>query len=164
MTYSISGLRKTAAAIGFSLLAFTAANSAYAAEATVLVQMNNYEGDEAYFALYLVNPEGRYEQTLWVSGDEERWYPDLNRWFRYLSRNPQELDAITGASTGGNDRAIIHLEIDDALIDAGYALRVETSVEDRENYFEDVEVGITTDGQRARTQGTGYVRYIRYKF
>ncbi len=163
MTYSISGLRKTAAAIGFSLLAFTAANTANAATATVLVQMNEH-AEEAYFALYLVNPEGRYEKTLWVSGDIPRWYPDMNRWFRYLSRNPQELDAITGASTGASDRAIIHLEIDEALIDAGYSMRVETVVEDQENYFDDVQVDLTTDGQRARVQGSGYVRYIRYKF
>ena len=163
MTYSISGLRKTAAAVGVSLFALTAANAAYAEKATVLVQMNEH-ADEAYFALYLVNPEGRYEKTLWVSGDIPRWYPDLNRWFRYLSRNPQELDAITGASTGAGDRAIIQLDIDETLINAGYSMRVETVVEDRENYFEDVEVDLTSDGQRARTPGTGYVRYIRYKF
>lgn len=164
MTYSLTGIRTFALAIGVSTLALVSASSALAKDAVVLVQMDGYEGDEAYFSLYLVDPSGRYEKTLWVSGDEVRWYPDLNRWFRYLSRNPQELDAITGASTGGGDRAIVHLQIDEAVIDAGYSLRVETSVEDRENYFEDVQVELTTEGQRARTEGTGYVRYIRYKF
>ncbi|HBQ37132.1 MAG TPA: DUF2271 domain-containing protein [Rhodobacteraceae bacterium] len=164
MTISLSGIRNVAAAIGVSTLALFAAEPALAKKAIVLVQLNAYEGDEAYFSLYLVNPEGRYEKTLWVSGPDEEWYPDLQRWWRYLSRAPQELDAITGASTAGGDRSIIHLDLDESLIDAGYSLRVETSVEDQDNHFEDAQVELTTDGQRARTAGMGYVRYIRYKF
>lgn len=164
MTYSISKICKTATITSVSAFALLVAVPALAKDAVVLVQLNPYEGDEAYFSLYLVNPEGRYEKTLWVSGDDAEWYPDLARWWRYLSRNPQELDVITGASTAGGDRQIIHLDIDESLIDAGYSLRVETSVEDQENHFEDAQVELTTDGQRARTPGMGYVRYIRYKF
>ncbi|WP_315980929.1 DUF2271 domain-containing protein [Aliamphritea spongicola] len=64
-----------------SLLAFTA--PAKADEAVVLVQLNEYNGPEAYFHLYLVNPEGKFDRTLWVSGPDKIWWPDSKRWFGY---------------------------------------------------------------------------------
>ncbi|MCZ4272514.1 DUF2271 domain-containing protein [Maritalea porphyrae] len=137
---------------------------AEAKEATVLVQLNNYVGDEAYFALYLVNPEGRYERTLYVSGPEERWYPDMPRWWKYLSRKPQDIDAITGASTAAGDRSIVKVEIADELFNAGYKLRVETAVEDLENHSADVEAELSADLIGKRVAGTGYVRELRVKF
>lgn len=149
--------------LGASALAICAAQAANGAEATILVQLGEYEGEKAYFSLYLIDPDGRYDSTLWVSGDEIKYHPDLPRWFRYLSRNPQEIDAVTGASTGAGDRAVLAIEIDESLIDAGYSLRVETAVEDQDNYDEDVEVELTTDNQGDKFEGTGYVRYIRYK-
>ncbi|MBL4807919.1 MAG: DUF2271 domain-containing protein [Rhodobacteraceae bacterium] len=164
MSHSATSLNKLSRFFGASLIALCAAQSAQAVETTILVQINEYEGEKAYFSLYLVDPDGRYDRTLWVSGDETKYFPDMPRWFRYLSRNAQELDAITGASTGAGDRAVLTIEIDESLIDAGYALRVETAVEDRENYDEDVEVDLTTDNQGTKFEGSGYVRYIRYKF
>lgn len=141
-----------------------AATPAFSAETTILVQLNEYEGDEAYFALYLVDPDGRYESTLWVSGDEERWYEDMPRWWRYHSRDPQELDAITGASTKAGDRALIRVEIEDAYLDAGYSIRVETAVEDLENYALDVEQTLNSEEMGDKISGTGYVRFVRYKW
>lgn len=146
-----------------SMFTICAAQTANATDATILVQLGEYDGEKAYFSLYLIDPDGRYDSTLWVSGDEVKYHPDLPRWFRYLSRNPQEIDAVTGASTGAGDRAVLTIEIDESLIDAGYSLRVETAVEDQENYDEDVEVELTTDNQGDKFEGTGYVRYIRYK-
>ena len=50
-----------------------------AEEATFLVQLSDYDGDEAYFSLYLVSPDNLFIRTLWVSGNEERWYSDQPR-------------------------------------------------------------------------------------
>lgn len=137
--------------------------SATAAEAKVMVQLNGYEGHEAYFALYLIDPDGRYNQTLWVSGDDKKYHPDLPRWWKYLSRNPQDIDAITGASTAGGDRSTFKVEIADELIDAGYSLRVETAVEDAEAFTKDVEAELSTANVGEKVPGTGYVRFIRFK-
>ncbi len=57
----------------------------------------------------------------------------------------------------------MRVEIDKSMVDAGYKLRVETSVENADNVQEDAEVDLTTDNQREQVPGTGYVRYIRYK-
>lgn len=145
------------------LIAPGSMHNVQAAEAKIMVQMNNYEGEEAYFSLYLIDPDGRYDQTLWVSGDEEKYHPDLPRWWKYLARKPQEIDAITGASTAAGDRSIITIEIADELIDAGYRLRVETAVENLSNYSEDVEVDLSAAAAGEKIPGTGYVRFIRYK-
>lgn len=156
-----SRLAKTALA---SAIAATTAPAVWAAEATFLVQLNKYEGENAYFSLYLVNPEGRYERTLWVSGEEERWYQDQPRWWKYLGRNPQDLDAITGASTAPGDRNVIRIELEDEVLDAGYKVRLDTSVEDDGNFPEDVEVELTSDKQGDKVPGTGYARYLRFKW
>lgn len=151
------------ATVGFLAGSVAVPIQAMAAQVRVLVQLNNYEGEKAYFSLYLVSPDARYEQTLWVSGDEEKYFPDLPRWWKYLSRKPQPLDAITGASTAGGDRSILKLEIADELIDAGYRLRVETAVEDLENYDSDVEVDLSRSNAGEKIPGTGYVRFISFK-
>ncbi len=140
------------------------AQTASAAEATFLVQLTDYSGDDAYFSLYLVDADDRYVRTLWVSGDDERWYKDLPRWWKYVGRAPQDLDAITGASTASGDRSIIRIELEDEVLDAGYKVRVETAVEDQQNHPVDVEVALESALGGERVPGTGYVRYIRYQW
>lgn len=161
MPISLSPRLRTTLLAGVSAL--TLATTAMADEAVVLVQMNEYSGPEAYFHLYLVNPEGKFDHTLWVSGPDKIWWPDSKRWFGYTSAAVENLDAITGASTPSGARAVMRVEIDPALIDTGYKLRVETSVENADNVQQDAEVDLTAANQRVKTPGTGYVRYIRYK-
>ncbi|SPF81745.1 DUF2271 domain-containing protein [Pseudoprimorskyibacter insulae] len=135
-----------------------------AEEATFLVQLNDYKGEKAYFSLYLVSPDNRYVRTLWVSGDEERWYPDQPRWWKYVGRAREDLSAVTGASTGPGDRAVIRVELEPEVLDAGYSVRVDSSVEDQSNYPTDAEAVLTAEAQGAKIPGTGYVRYLRYKW
>lgn len=138
--------------------------AARAKDAIFLVQLNDYEGHEAYFSLYLVGPDDRYVRTLWVSGDEERWYPDQPRWWKYVGRAQEDISAVTGASTAPGDRSVIRIELEDELLDAGYSVRVDTSVEDQNNYPTDVETTLSSDAQGDKIAGNGYVRYLRYKW
>lgn len=164
MSLSFSTRLRAPLLIGASALALSAATvPVLAEEAIVLVQLNEYNGPEAYFHLYLVNPEGKFDRTLWVSGPEKIWWPDSKRWFGYHSRARESVDAITGASTAAGARSVMRVEIDNSVVDAGYKLRVETSVENADNVQTDVEIDLTTDNQREKFPGTGYVRYIRYK-
>ncbi|WP_315980930.1 DUF2271 domain-containing protein [Aliamphritea spongicola] len=57
----------------------------------------------------------------------------------------------------------MRVDIDPSWVDAGYKLRVETSVENADNVQADAEIELTKANQRTKTPGTGYVRYIRYK-
>jgi len=140
------------------------ANVSNARDLKVQVQMQDYEGESSYSVLYLVNPSGRYEQTLWVSGTEEQYYEEgLGRWWKYLSRKPQDLDGYTGATTPVGDRFLVKTKVDESVFDNGYKLRVETSVEDLANYSADVEVELTTENVDLKTVGTGWVQYIRFR-
>jgi hypothetical protein len=160
----ITGLKRRCSALAVLACLGLAPQAVVAAEATMLVQLNDYEGDAAYFSLYLVDPSGRYVRTLWVSGDEERWYAEQPRWWKYVGRAPQDLDAITGASTKSGDRAVIRFDLEDDILDAGYKVRVDTSVEDQQNHPLDVEAPLETALQGEKIPGTGYVRYLRYKW
>ena|GEM_PF-100168 len=161
MSLSILAKLRTSFFVGTALMALSA--SAQAEDAVVLVQLNEYNGPEAYFHLYLVNPEGKFDRTLWVSGPEKIWWPDSKRWFGYHSRARENVDAITGASTAGGARSVMRVDIEEAFVDAGYKLRVETSVENADNVQSDVEIDLTASNQRKKFPGSGYVRYIRYK-
>ncbi|MCP4323570.1 MAG: DUF2271 domain-containing protein [Psychromonas sp.] len=129
----------------------------------MMVQIGEYNGPEAYFHLYLVNPKGKFDRTLWVSGPDKIWWPDSKRWFGYHSRARENVDGLTGASTAASARSVMRVEIDPKWVDAGYKLRVETSVENAENVHVDAEVDLTKANQRKKIPGSGYVRYLRYK-
>ena len=147
-----------------ALGAVLSAGQVAADEATFLVQLNDYAGDDAYFSLYLVDPSNRFVRTLWVSGDEERWYPDQPRWWKYVGRAQEDLLAVTGASTAPGDRTVIRIDLEPEVMDAGYSVRIDTSVEDQQNHPTDVEVALTPEAQGEKIPGTGYVRYLRYKW
>lgn len=157
----ISVLRNTVAA---SVLCSLAPGIAAAKESTFLVQLNDYDGHEAYFSLYLVDPQGKYVRTLYVSGDEERWYPDQPRWWKYVGRAAEDVSAVAGASTAPGDRSVIRIDLEEEVLDAGYSVRVDTSVEDQNNFPTDVETPLSAELQRDKIPGTGYVRYLRFKW
>jgi len=161
MLLSLAAKLRASLFVGSLFLALTA--SVQAKEAVVMVQIDEYNGPEAYFHLYLVNPKGKFERTLWVSGPEKIWWPDSKRWFGYHSRARENVDGITGASTAASARAVMRVEIDPKWVDAGYKLRVETSVENADNVHVDAEIALTKGNQRKKIHGTGYVRYLRYK-
>ena len=144
--------------------ALSFAPTAHGREATAVVQMTNYDGKEAYLAVYLLNADGRYQSTLWVSGKDRIYYSYMDRWWRYLSRAPQELDAITGASAGAGGRVPLSFDLKDEWLDAGFAIRIESSVEGLSTHAEDVLFELKTENIGARIEGTGYVRNMRMRW
>ncbi len=42
-----------------------------------MLQLNNYTGEGAYIVVLLINKNDEYEKTLYVLGDDKKWYPDL---------------------------------------------------------------------------------------
>ncbi|MEM8969112.1 MAG: DUF2271 domain-containing protein [Bacteroidota bacterium] len=126
-----------------------------------LTQMINYNGEAAYLIVSLIDPEGQYEQTLYVHGDDDEWYPDLTDWWNYFDGKGESIDAITGATIGGGQRAMSVFEVEKSKIDAGYKIRFETAVEDQEYHVADVEFDLTSDSVPGKYEGDGYIRYIR---
>jgi len=126
-----------------------------------MLQMSNYMGEGAYVVVSLINSKGEYEKTLYVMGDDKKWYNTLKEWHKFHSKKPSNISAKTGASVTGGDRSITTIEIEDSKINKGYKLRFETAVEDQKYYVNDIEIPLTTEGLAAKTEGKGYIRYVR---
>jgi hypothetical protein len=126
-----------------------------------MVQMTNYVGEEAYIVVSIINPKGVYEKTVYMMAKDKEWYKDLEEWHKFYKKKPTSISAITGASVAGGDRAIKVFDIENSKINKGYKLRFEVAVEDKEYHVKDLEVPLTTEGLSGKTDGTGYIRYVR---
>ncbi|GGM96041.1 hypothetical protein GCM10010967_31940 [Dyadobacter beijingensis] len=156
----MSIFHKTALLLLVLLLAKPAA--AQTSKYKCMIQMTNYTGEGAYMVISLINPKGAYEKTLYVLGPDKKWYNSLKEWHKFHAKKPANISAITGASVTGGDRAMNVLEIETAKINAGYKLRFESAVEDKAYHTKDLEVPLTTEGLAAKSEGTGYIRYVRF--
>ena len=126
-----------------------------------MLQMSNYMGEGAYVVVSLVNAKGTYEKTLYVMGEDKKWYKSLKEWHKCYSKKPTNISAITGASVTGGDRSITTIEIEDSKINTGYKLRFESAVEDQKYNTTDIEIPLTTAAMSEKTEGKGYIRYVR---
>nr|WP_315257060.1 DUF2271 domain-containing protein [uncultured Flavobacterium sp.] len=141
------------------LLSFQA--TAQTSKYKCMLQMSNYMGEGAYIVVSLINAKGEYDKTLYVMGDDKKWHKTLKEWHKFYSKKPTDISAKTGASVTGGDRSITTLEIEDSKINKGYKLRFESAVEDQKYYVTDLEIPLTTEGIDAKTEGKGYIRYVR---
>lgn len=137
---------------------------AQAREVTFTTELLNYGGDGAYLALYLTDAAGNYQGTLWVAGKKSKYYKHLSGWARGSRLNPAEYDGLTGASITSGRTLKITLNLDDALIDSGHEVRVDTAVEDMRDNRADVAVPLTSEGAGKPVTGRGYVASFRYDF
>jgi hypothetical protein len=154
---SILKIALTGALICFLSFQATAQTSKY----KCMLQMSNYMGEGAYIVVSIVNAKGDYDKTLYVMGDDKKWYKTLKEWHKFYSKKPTDISAKTGASVTGGDRSTTTLEIEDSKINKGYKLRFETAVEDNKYYTADLEIPLTTEAMAEKTEGKGYIRYVR---
>lgn len=126
------------------------------------VKLSRYGGDGAYVALYVTDKAGAYKGTLWVAGRKSKYYRHLSDWARSGGRGAR-LDGITGASVGEGRTLSVTVDLADALIDAGYEVRVDTSVENMRDNPSDVVAQLTSAGAGKATRGRGYVQSFSYK-
>lgn len=124
-----------------------------------MIQMDGYTGEKAYIVISLIGPKGDYQKTLYMLGKEKKWYDTLKEWFKF---SKAKVNAKTGASVAGGDRAMTVLEIEDEKLDKGYKLRFETAVEDQKYYLSDVEIALSTEALTQKIEGKGYIKYIRF--
>jgi hypothetical protein len=127
-----------------------------------MIQMTNYMGEGAYIVISVIDSKGAYDKTLYVLGPDKKWYNTLKEWHQFNSKKPANISAITGASVTGGDRSVNVIEIDNSRINAGYKLRFESAVEDKEYYVTDLEIPLTTETLSGKNDGTGFIRYVRF--
>lgn len=140
----------------------TLAQTAGTSKFKCMIQMSNYTGEGAYVVISLINPKNAYDKTLYVLGPDKQWYKTVTEWHKAYSKKPSNISAITGASVTGGDRSVNVIEIENSKIDKGYKLRFESAVEDKEYFVKDLEIPLTTETLTKKTDGTGYIRYVRF--
>ena len=136
-------------------------SSAQASKYKCMLQMSNYMGEGAYVVVSLINPSGEYEKTLYVMGDNKRWYNSLKEWHKYQTKKKDDISAITGASVTGGDRSATTFSIDDSKFNKGYKLRFESAVENQKYHVNDVEIPLSDAGIAEKSEGKGYIRYVK---
>lgn len=156
----MNNIYKRCLVLGLFVLTYNV-SSAQVTKYKCMLQMTNYMGEGAYIVVSLVNAKGAYEKTLYVMGSDKKWYPDIKEWHKFYKKKPTNISAITGASVTGGDRSVTTFEIEDSKINKGYTLRFESAVENKKYFVKDLEVPLTTDGIATKTEGTGYIRYVR---
>ena len=126
-----------------------------------MIQMKNYTGEGAYLIVSLIDPNGKYEQTLHVQGDDPDWYHEITSWWKFYGKKRANIDAITGETLSGGERSINIISFDKSKLIEGYKLRFETAVEDK-NYFEkDLEISLVELNTETKYNGNGFIRYVR---
>lgn len=142
------------------LLIVSATSFAQSSKYKCMLQMSNYMGEGAYIVVSLINPSGAYEKTLYIMGEDKKWYKTLKEWNKFYLKN-HNINAKTGASITGGDRSITTFEIEDSKLNKGYTIRFESAVEDQKYYTTDAVIPFTTQGISEKTEGKGYIKYVR---
>lgn len=137
---------------------------AHAREVMLTTELNNYRGDGAYLAIYLTDADGQYQRTLWIAGKKTKYYRHLRDWARGSGEKPAEYDGLTGASVTSGRILKATVDVDDALIDAGYQIRIDSAVEDRRDNRADVVAPLTEEGAGNPVNGRGYIHSFTYDF
>lgn len=152
---------KHATALTLSMAALAVPAAAQAREVTLTTQMTDYGGEGAFVAIYLTDAQGAYQGTLWLAAPKAKWWSHLSDWYR--ATGGAVPDGVTGASVGSGRALTVTVDLADALIDAGYQIRVDSSVEDLGDAPADVVVPLTSAGAGSPAPGNGFVQSLTYR-
>ncbi len=154
-------MKKTALALCIAS-AMALPGLAQARPVTLTTDLQSYGGNAAFLAFYVTDASGKYQKTLWVAGKKAKYYKHLRDWARGSGLKASEFDGVTGASVGSGRTLKVTVEIADALIDAGYEIRVDSAVEDKAENPADVRVPLTKAGAAKPVAGRGYVKSFSF--
>ena len=131
---------------------------AHSRQVTLSTTLKNPEGDGAYLAIYLTDANGAYASTLWVAGRKAKYYKHLTDWNRLSAGDGRRLQGITGASAGAGRILKVTTDLADALIDAGYEIRVDVSAEDMDDSPSEIRVPLSSAQAGQPQAGTQFIQ------
>ena len=136
---------------------------AHSRQVTLTTELKNYGGDGAYLAIYLTDAKGLYAGTLWVAGGKAKYYKHLSDWSRLSANDTKRLQGVTGASVGQGRTLKVTADLADALIDAGYEIRIDAAAEDMRDSPSEVRVPLATVQSAKPQAGKQYIRSFTYQ-
>ena len=137
--------------------------AAHSRPVTIAATLKNYGGDGAYLAVYLTDPKGAYAGTLWVAGGKAKYYKNLSDWNRLSAGDAKRLAGVTGASVGAGRTLKVTADLADALIDAGYEVRVDAAVEDMRDSPSELRVPLSSANAGKPQPGKQYVQALTFQ-
>ena len=135
---------------------------AQARPVTLTTQLQSYSGDGAYLAIYVTDAAGQYKKTLWVAGKKSKYYKHLRDWNRLSSGDAKRLHGVTGASVGAGRTLKVTADLADALIDAGYEIRIDAAAEDMRDSPSEIRVPLTTANAGKAQPGKRYIQSLTF--
>ena len=161
-------MRLRPAPFGLASLAVTLALAAPAAAREIKLtttMARNFIGG-AYAAVYLVDAEGKYLRTLHVFGYNTRYYSHFRNWYRATDLakvdRAAEVDGKSGASVRRGEVAEVTLDLADELFEAGYVLRIDSTLYEGRDYGTDAEVPLAAASSGVTVDGRGYVKSLKF--
>lgn len=136
---------------------------AHSRSVALAVTLKNYDGDGAYLAVYLTDPKGAYAGTLWVAGGKAKYYKHLSDWYRLSSADSKRLVGVTGASVGAGRTLKVTLDLADALIDAGYEIRLDAAVDKLRDSPSEVRIPLATSQAGKPQAGKQYLQSVMFQ-
>lgn len=136
---------------------------AHSRQLTLTVPLKSYGGNGAYVAAYLTDAKGAYAGTLWVAGGKAKYYKHLSDWNRLSSGDAKRLTGVTGASVGAGRTLKVTADIADALIDAGYEIRLDAAVEDMRDSPSEIRVPLTSSNAGKPQAGKQYLQSLTFQ-
>ena len=130
---------------------------------TLTAQLKNYGGDGAYLAAYLTDAKGAYVRTLWVAGGKAKYHAHLSDWNRLSRGDSQRLAGVTGASVGAGRALKVTADLSDALIDAGYEIRIDAAAEDMRDSPSEIRVPLTAANAGKPQPGKQYIQSLTFQ-
>lgn len=158
-----TNMKKIAAALVLAS-ALAVPSLAYAKDLTIEAKIASYRGPNAFFAIYVTKPDGSYDSTLWVAGQNQRYYRHLRNWVRGIAAAGGNIDGISGASVGAGQTLTVHASVADAMIDAGYQIHVDSAVENGGEYANDIVMPLAQASSGVAATGAGYVQSLTVTF
>jgi hypothetical protein len=93
-----------------------------------------------------------------VAGGKAKYYKHLRDWNRLSAGDAKRLQGVTGASVGAGRTLKVTADLADALIDAGYEIRIDAAVEDMRDSPSEVRVPLTAAGAGKAQAGKQYIQ------
>ena len=128
---------------------------------TLSTQLHDYGGQGAYLAMYLVTPQGQCASTLWVAGRKAKYHKHLSDWKRLCAH--ASINGITGASVGAGRTLTVKTDLAQALIDAGYEIRIDAADEDMDDGPSEVRLPLRSQPPAAQA-GREFIRAASYRW
>lgn len=158
--------------LSFLLVYFLLFNSSMEeyVEVKCMVEIVNYTGQGAYIAISIIDKSEKYIKTVYVFGNDKSWFSEMKLFWRNLRENNLFLDkdfyplvdAISGPTISASETRMFQFKIPKNLFNSNYNLRIETAVEDKGYYVNDININLNPENLKKIYQGEGFINEIQF--